>query len=67
MSEMRPIFTGMECDGRCLSFYSQFLHSKGCLKLKRLNWYADHPVVVDGEFYWSDEAATLLEPSSAKS
>jgi len=24
---------------------------------------ADHPVVVDGEFYWSDEAAALLRPS----
>jgi len=24
---------------------------------------ADHPVVVDGEFYWSDEAARLLGPS----
>lgn len=24
---------------------------------------ADHPVIVDGEFYWSDEAAALLEES----
>jgi hypothetical protein len=26
---------------------------------------ADHPVVVDGEFYWSDEAAALLRPSAS--
>nr|WP_272931450.1 hypothetical protein [Halobacterium noricense] len=26
---------------------------------------ADHPVVVDGEFYWSDEAAALLRPNAA--
>lgn len=55
----------MEYGGRCLSFYSQFLHSKECLELKRLNWYADHPVVVDGEFYWSDEAAALLRPGAS--